>query len=89
MKKYKTVVVLIPVDYNNSRKVCEHIQNCKFESDTKARQDIYIKLGEDVTDDTNDIIMYDLNDFMDEVNDQNLDNLSDFFMSYIEIETIK
>lgn len=75
----RTFIVLIPVDYSNSRKVCELIENQKFESIVEASDYIVDKLGEE-----NDSVLYfPLTDFMDEVNNQTLDNLTEYFISYI------
>ena len=85
----KTIIVLIPVDFTNSRKVSELIQN---ETYTAKKQleccDLLItqlnkELG--ITGEVKDKplpLMYDLNDFMDECNDQEI-NMENYFMSYV------
>jgi hypothetical protein len=78
----ETHIVLIPVEYSNSRKVCEQIQNQKFKSVNEALIEITSKLD---IESLSDILIYDMNNFMDAVNDQDLDVLTDFFMSYIII----
>jgi hypothetical protein len=78
----ETHIVLIPVEYSNSRKVCEQIQNQKFKSVNEALIEITSKLD---IESLSDILIYDMNNFMDVVNDQDLDVLIDFFMSYIII----
>jgi|LakMenEpi03Aug12_release.lakeMendotaPanAssembly.Ray.scaffolds.fasta_scaffold1962712_2 hypothetical protein len=75
-----TQIVLISVDHNNARKVCEEIQNMVFVKHTILLQVLENKLG------TNDgFLTFSLNEFMDEVNDQNLDILTEFFMTYVKI----
>jgi hypothetical protein len=77
-----THVVLIPVDYHSSRKVCEQIQNQKYKSVNEALTEMFEKLGEEST---NGVLIYDMNNFMDVVNDQEVDNLTTYFISYITI----
>ena len=78
----ETRIVLISVDYVNARKTCEQIQNEKFDSRDIARKRIEELLNED---EVGHISIFRLTDFMDEVNDQNLDNLTEYFISYIQI----
>jgi hypothetical protein len=78
----ETCIVLISVDYVNARKTCEQIQNEKFDSRDIARKRIKELLNED---EVGHISIFRLTDFMDEVNDQNLDNLTEYFISYIQI----
>ena len=77
----ETCIVLISVDFVNARKVCEAIQNQKFDSRDSARKTIKGQLGED----EEHVSIFRLSDFMDEVNDQYLDNLTEYFISYIQI----
>jgi hypothetical protein len=79
----ETHIVLLPVEYNNSRKVCEAIQNQKYKTISEALVVITSKLE---IESLSDILIYDMNTFMDAVNDQDLDVLTEFFMSYITIE---
>jgi hypothetical protein len=78
----ETCVVLISVDYDNARKTCEQIENENFDSRDIARKRIKELLNED---EVGHISIFRLTDFMDEVNDQNLDNLTEYFISYIQI----
>lgn len=77
----ETCIVLISVDFVNARKVCEAIQNQKFDSRESVRETIKEQLGED----EGHVSIFRLTDFMDEVNDQCLDNLTEYFISYIQI----
>ena len=78
----ETCVVLISVINSNARKTCEQIQNEKFDSRDIARKRIKELLNED---EVGHISIFRLTDFIDEVNDQNLDNLTEYFISYIQI----
>jgi hypothetical protein len=79
----ETCIVLISVDYVNARKVCNLIENQKFDSRENVRKMIDKELNEE------NVIAYvgifRLTDFMEEVNDQNLDNLTGYFISYVQI----
>jgi len=82
----KIFVVIVPVDYGNSRKVCELIENMKFEGTAEigkflAKEEVDGSLG--------DIMIYELSDFMDGVNNQELDVLTDSFISYVRVGNSK
>jgi hypothetical protein len=77
----ETCVVLISVINSNARKVCEAIENQKFDSRENARETIKEQLG----DYDGGVSILRLTDFMDEVNNQELDNLQFSFISYIQI----
>ncbi len=75
----KTYIVLISVDFDNARKDCEYFQDQTFDDLIIARTTIEGRVGGHVS-------IYSLNDFMDEVNDQFLDDLSQYYISYIHIK---
>jgi hypothetical protein len=77
----ETCVVIISVINSNARKVCEAIENQKFDSRENARETIKEQLG----DYDGGVSILRLTDFMDEVNNQELDNLQFSFISYIQI----
>jgi len=77
----ETCIVLISVINSNARKVCEAIENQKFDSRESARETIKEQLG----DYEGGVSILRLTDFMDEVNNQELDNLQFSFISYIHI----
>ena len=79
----ETCIVLISSAYNNARKVCNLIENQKFDSREIVRETINKELDED--DAFDDVSIFRLSDFMEEVNDQVLDNLENYFISYIHI----
>ncbi len=81
----KTIIVLIPVDHIDSRKTCEFIQNTEFLSEYELRKHINGYLGVKENEDDN-VLLYNLNDFMCEVNNQQLDILTEYFISYVTIK---
>jgi hypothetical protein len=78
----ETCIVLIPVSYSNARKVCNSIEKQKFDGVDVAREVIKKKLDDDYK---GHVSIFLLTDFMEEMNDQNLDNLENYFISYIHI----
>lgn len=81
----KTFVILIAVKYNNSRKVCENIENSKYEfSDKPNLTVVRDKILKEVDDEelTNHLSVYPITDFMDDCNDQMI-NLENYFISYV------
>ena len=74
-------IVLIPIASTNARKTCNFIENTNYNSREEAREAIKNKLGDDDT----HVSIYRLTDFMEEVNDQGLDDLSMYFISYVNI----
>ena len=77
----ETCIVIISVINSNARKVCEAIENQKFDSRESARETIKEQLGDYV----GGVSIFRLTDFMDEVNNQELDNLQFSFISYVQI----
>jgi hypothetical protein len=75
-----TQIVLISVDHNNARKVCEQIEDFVYPTLTALEDTLREKLG--TRDET---IILTISQFMDEVNDQLLDNLSEYFITYVKI----
>lgn len=76
-----TRIVLISVDYNNARKVCELIQNQTYPTFSDLVTDLKEKLGN-----VDEVTVLSISDFMDGVNDQELDVLTDYFISYVKID---
>lgn len=75
-----TQIVLVSVDHNNARKVCEQIENFVYPTLTALQDTLTEKLGSN-----NGFMVLTISQFMDEVNDQLLDNLSNYFISYVKI----
>jgi hypothetical protein len=67
-----TFIILISVQNPSARKRCESLENTKYPS--------YKELREALLDGE---LFYSLSDFMDEVNDQRLEDLSDYFITYV------
>jgi t-SNARE complex subunit (syntaxin) len=76
-----TQIVLISVDHNNARKVCEQIENFVYPTLSALKETLKEKL-EDINE---GVMVLTISQFMDEVNDQLLDNLSEYFISYVKI----
>ena len=79
-----TQIILIPVDYLNSRKVCESIENQTFETQVDAIRAAKKDLVSD-EEEPNDILIFTMTDFMDTCNNQELDTLTEYFITYITI----
>ena len=77
MKNNKTYIVLIPVSFTNSRNVAERIENGHFK-DVRTVQ-------KELNDINNEVSVYAITDFMDGVNDQELDILNDVFITYVTL----
>lgn len=75
-----TQIVLVSVDHNNARKVCEQIENFVYPTLTALKDTLTENLGSN-----NGFMVLTISQFMDEVNDQLLDNLSNYFISYVKI----
>jgi hypothetical protein len=81
----KVFIVLINVDFHDSRMVCEKIQNQEFDSIKELKDTLIKELDDDFEENDNHPLIYSLSDFMDEVNDQLLDDMSSYFISYVTI----
>jgi len=79
-----TQIVLISVEHDNARKVCEQIENTTYQSYHDLFKDLRAKVGSD-----DGFFIFTISQFMDEVNDQILDNLSEYFMSYVKIDKLQ
>ncbi len=85
-----TSIVLIPVSFDNARKVCNLIENQKYNNTTELRdflkKELVRKKSEDEDEEAENEqpLIYDLTDFMEEVNDQNLDVMTNYFISYVQ-----
>ena len=82
----KTNIVIIPVFYSNARKVCELIQNGIYKTETKLIE--VLKKELEFEEEAIKPMVLNMSDFMDLVNDQELDNLTGSFISYVTIEEV-
>lgn len=81
------LVVALPVEYTNSRRVCEIIENQEFDSEKILRDLLEIKLElNKENQDSNHPVFYTLSEFMDNCNDQYFD-IENYFISYVKIPT--
>ncbi len=76
-----TQIVLISVDHDNARNVCEQIENQTYPTFSRLKDDLEERLGGQ-----GEVMVFTISQFMDEVNDQLLDNLTEYFISYVKIE---
>lgn len=74
----KTHIVLISVENTNARKVCEKIEGQSFTK--QSFDDLMVR---EVIDSYSVIS---LSDFMDSVNNQDLDDLTNYFISHIKLK---
>lgn len=79
----KLIMVLISVEYHNARKVCNLIENTTFKDYNELKETLTRELDEDPTDGIN--LFFEISDFMEAVNDQELDVLTEYFISYVNI----
>ena len=75
-----TQIVLISVDHINARKVCEQLENMVYPTFESLFQTISERVGSN-----EGFIILTISQFMDDVNDQILDNLTEYFMTYVKI----
>ena len=78
MKNKYNTVVLISVNEVNARKVCERIQG-DFIEDFSNHPEIC-----DI--DPANVLIYNLSDFMDLVNDQTMDVLTEYFVTFVNTQ---
>ena len=88
MKTRKTFIVLISADAPmDGRKFCEEIEGTKLEiggSVQATSSDVLYQLSKYFSADNEDFVeVWTLTDFMDAVNDQERDILTEYFMSYV------
>jgi len=83
----KTFIVLIPVVYFDARKTCEAIENQTYKDVPTLLNEVHEKLergGKDGKDE--DVLVYELSEFMDEVNNQELDVMTNYFIGYVHLK---
>jgi hypothetical protein len=73
-------IVLIKVDNNLARKTCEHIENVPYGNLQELFTDI------EKTIEVGNYQCFPISDFMDLVNDQMLDDLGAYFISYVKVK---
>lgn len=78
-------IIFIPVDYYNARKLCEYLQNQTFNSIDALMDEVKTQMGDSFTEFGDRVMWYSLNNLMDDVNDQEFDIMTEYFMSYVTI----
>ena len=92
----KPNIVLIPVEYLNSRKMAEDIENQVYKTTTALRIQLALELisesdpevengTEPSINDIVDVLIYPITDFMDACNDQEF-AVENYFISYVYFE---
>lgn len=83
METHSLVVVVIPCSFTNARKVCELIENQKFANSDELRETLTLQEKEI---ETENVLWYEISDFMDEVNNGDLEIFIHSFISYVWIQ---
>lgn len=78
-------IIFVPVDYHNARKLCEYLQNQTFNSIDALMDEVKTQMGDSFTEFGDRVMWYSLNNLMDDVNDQEFDIMTEYFMSYVTI----
>ena len=78
-----TKIVLIPVDYYNSRKVCEIIDGQTFDTESTLTKKLKDSLDVPEDEKVESPLIYGISEFVDAVNDQQLDVLSEYFIAHV------
>lgn len=82
----KTTIVLIPVDYTNSRKKCEEIDGQTFDTQSTLAKKLIEELELAEGEYRQAPLYYGISEFVDAVNDQELDVLSEYFIAHVIFE---
>lgn len=80
----KIIIVLISVEYDNARQVCNLIENTTFKGFDELKETLNRELDTKPSDSIN--LFFEISDFMEAVNDQELDVLTEYFISYVKFE---
>jgi hypothetical protein len=78
-------IILVPVNYHNARELCEYLQNQTFNSIDALMGEVKTQMGDSFTEFGDRVMWYSLNNLMDDVNDQEFDIMTEYFMSYVTI----
>lgn len=86
----KTVIVLIPVDYDNAKEMAEYLIGKEFENEFHVRKYITDNGKFDDFDDYSDVIsnvdILTINEFVNGINDQTYDVMSEYFVANVNLE---
>jgi hypothetical protein len=80
----KTFIILININHTHARNACNAIENTTF-ANFDALEQALVKNGIDANEDYR-TLKYEISDFMEAVNSQELDVLTEYFLSYVKIE---
>ena len=81
------LIVLVAADYINAKEVCNQLKNKTFKDTYSVREefDILLKV-EDEDEEVEQVLIYNIEDFVDGVNEQELEVLANYFMSVVNVE---
>jgi hypothetical protein len=83
----KQVLVLVTAEYDNAKEVCEKLNKQTFKNTHSVREEFDFMLETDEEfGDIEEVLIYDIEDFVEGVNSQELDVLANYFMSVVNIE---
>ena len=81
------VLVLVTADYDNAKEVCEELNKQTFKNTRSVREEFdSLLVSDEEFGDIEEVLIYNVEDFVDGVNNQELDVLANYFMSVINIE---
>jgi hypothetical protein len=84
---YETMILVIDVEpFCDGRKVCERLQNQKFDSYTDFLTAVKSELDSEIEDETS-VQLWTLSDFMDVCNDEEM-NLINVWIGYVQIKSL-
>ncbi len=83
-KKNNQCIVLIPSKFHNARKACESVENQEFKDIKALLHELHDVLDKSKNGDEEDVLVFAMTDFMDEVNNDDVD-LTKYSMSYVHL----
>lgn len=81
------LIVIVSSDFTNSREICDKIKGQTFKNATAVRVNLLEQLLLDEEEESRpSILIYNIEDFVDDVNDQHLDVLTEDFITTVFVE---
>lgn len=81
------VLVLVTADYDNAKEVCEKLNKQTFKDTRSVREEFdSLLVSDEEFGDIEEVLIYNIEDFVGGVNNQELDVLANYFMSVVNIE---
>lgn len=83
----KQLLVLVTAYYDNAKEVCEKLNKQTFKDTISVREEFDSLLETDEEfGDIEEVLIYNIEDFVDGVNNHELDVLANYFMSVVNVE---